>query len=157
MAASPEAMWSNAKVLSVSNSADTSVPIAGIREVTITPAYEHTELYTFDSTFREDVKRYEHNVNVEITYANFSLELAQEWLGGEGSTATASQDTADPALFQIEDVHTSADGGFERTVAVDDVVFPEFPAIDATYGEFEEYGLTGSGKQLSDLSDTSGA
>jgi len=157
MAASPEAMWSNAKVLSVSNSADTSVPIAGIREVTITPAYEHTELYTFDSTFREDVKRYEHNVNVEITYANFSLELAQEWLGGEGSTATASQDDADPALFQIEDVHTSADGGFERTVAVDDVVFPEFPAIDATYGEFEEYGLTGSGKQISDLSDTSGA
>lgn len=155
MSASPSAMWSNAKVLSVTNSSDTSVPIAGIREVTITPAYEHTELYTIDSTFREDVKRYEHNVNVEITYANFSLELAQEWLGGEGSTATASQDSADPTLFQIEDVHTSADGGFERTVAVDDVVIPEFPVVDATYGEFEEYGLTGSGRQLSQVADTS--
>lgn len=157
MSASPEAMFSNAKVLSVTNSAATSVPLAGIREVTITPAYEHTELYTIDSTFREDVKRYEHDVNVEITYANFSLDLAQEWLGGEGQTATASQDSSDPTLFQIEDVHTSSDGGFERTVAVDDVVFPEFPVIDASYGEFEEYGLTGSGKQISDLSDTSGA
>jgi len=155
MSVSPEAMWSNAKVLTVKNSSDTSVPIAGIREVTITPAYEHTELYTIDSTFREDVKRYEHNVNVEITYANFSLELAQEWLGGEGSTATASQDTDDPALFQIEDVHQSADGGFERTVSVTDVVIPEFPVVDASYGEFEEYGLTGSGKKLDDLSDTS--
>jgi hypothetical protein len=153
----PEAMWSNARVLSMQNESDTDVPIAGIRDVVITPAYEHTELYTIDSTFREDVKRYEHNVNVEITYANFSLDLAQEWLGGEGSTATASQDSADPALFAIEDVHTSADGGFQRTTAVGDVVFPEFPAIDASYGEFEEYNLTGSGKQLTDLSDTSGA
>lgn len=155
MSASPEAMWSNAKVLTVKNSSDTSVPIAGIREVTITPAYEHTELYTIDSTFREDVKRYEHNVNVEITYANFSLDLVQEWLGGEGSTATASQDTADPTLFQIEDVHTSADGGFERTVSVTDVVIPEFPVVDASYGEFEEYGLTGSGKKIDQLEDTS--
>lgn len=156
MSADPSAMWTNSKVLTVQNEADTDVPIAGIREVTITPAYETTELYTIDSTFREDVKRYEHNVNVEITYANFSLELAQEWLGGEGSTATASQDSADPTLFAIQDVHTSADGGFERTTAVEDVIFPEFPVVDGSYGEFEEYGLTGSGSQISDLSDTSG-
>lgn len=157
MSASPSAMWSNAKVLSITNAADTDIPIAGIRDVTITPAYEHTELYTIDSTFREDVKRYEHNVNVEITYANFSLDLVQEWLGGEGSTATASQDTDDPALFQIEDVHTSADGGFERTASVTDVVIPELPVIEGSYGEFEEYSLSGSGKKLDDLSDTSGA
>lgn len=157
MSVTPEAMWGNARVLSIQNSAAASVPIAGIRDVTITPAYEHTELYTMDSSFRESVKRYEHNVNVEITYAKFSLDLAQEWLGGEGATATASQDDSDPTLFQIDDVVTSADGGFERTVAVDDVVFPEFPAIDASYGEFEEYNLTGSGRQISDLSDTSGA
>jgi hypothetical protein len=157
MSASPEAMWSNAKVLSIQNSSDTDVPIAGIRDVTITAADEITELYTIDSNFREDVKRYEHNVNVEITYANFSLDFAQEWLGGEGSTATASQDTADPALFSIDDVHTSADGGFERTTTVDNVIIPEFPMVEGTYGEFEEYNITGSGEQLTDLSDTSGA
>lgn len=156
MAAAPEAIWANARTLSVQNTAGTSVPIAGIREVTITPAYETTKLYTMDSTFRGSVKQYEHNVNVEITYAKFSLELAQEWLGGEGSTATASQDTADPTLFDIEDVSPSADGGFERTTSVTDVVFPEFPVIDGSYGEYEEWGLTGSGKQIDNLADTSG-
>ena len=45
MSADPSAIWSNARTL--------SVPIAGIREVTITPAYEHTELYTMDSSFRD--------------------------------------------------------------------------------------------------------
>jgi len=157
MSADPSAMWSNTKVLSVTNSADTSVPIAGIREVTITPAYEHTELYTFDSTFREDVKRYEHNVNVEITYANFSLELAQEWLGGDGSTATASQDDSDPMKFNLDNVTPSSDGTFERTTEVTDVVFPEIPLDSATYGEYEEYSLTGSGRTVGNLADTSGA
>jgi len=152
-----EAIWSNARTLSVQNSADTTVPIAGIQEVSIVPAYEHEELYTMDSSFRDTVKRYEHNVNVEITYAKFSVEAAQEWLGGEGATATASQDDSDPALFSIEDVTPSADDTFERTAVVENVVFPEFPVVEGSYGEYEEWDLSGSGRQLSDLSDTSGA
>jgi hypothetical protein len=103
------------------------------------------------------VKRYEHDVNVEITYAKFSLEFAQEWLGGEGSTATASQDSSDPMKFNLVNVTPSADGGFERTTEVADVVFPELPLDMISYGEFEEYSITGSGRQVSDLSDTSGA
>ena len=154
MSADPSAIWSTARTLSVQNSADENVPIAGIREVTITPAYEHTELYTMDSSFRESVKRYEHNVNVEITYVKFSLELAQEWLGGEGATATGSQDDSDPTLFAIEDV-TPADDGFERTTAVAVVVFPEFPMVDGSYGEFEEWSLSGSGREITQLEDTS--
>jgi len=110
-----------------------------------------------DSSFRDTVKRYEHNVNVEITYAKFSVEAAQEWLGGEGATATASQDDSDPALFSIEDVTPSADGTFERTAVVENVVFPEFPVVEGSYGEYEEWDLSGSGRQLSDFSDTSGA
>ena len=156
MSADPEAIWSNARTLSVQNSADEPVPIAGVRDVTITPAYEHTELYTMDSSFRESVKRFEHNVNVDITYAKFSMELAQEWLGGEGATATGSQDDSDPTLFAIEDVTPSDSGGFERTVAVADVVFPEFPIVDASYGEFEEWDLSGSGREITQLEDTSG-
>lgn len=153
-----EAMWSNSGALTFEDPADDSeILFAGVREVTLTPAYEHTNLYTFDSTFREAVKRYEHDVNVEITYAKFSMEFAQEWLGGEGSTATASQDSADPMKFNLERVTPSADGGFERTTAVSDVVFPELPLDDASYGEFEEYSLTGSGRQVSNLADTSGA
>jgi len=153
---SEEAIWSNARTLSVQNAADTTVPIAGIQEVSIVPAYEHEELYTMDSSFRDTVKRYEHNVNVEITYAKFSVDAAQEWLGGEGATATASQDDSDPALFSIEDVTPSADGTFERTAVVENVVFPEFPVVEGSYGEYEEWDLSGSGRQLSDFSDTSG-
>ena len=158
MSASPEAVWSNSGALTWEDPADDSeILFAGVREVTITPAYEHTELYTIDSSFRDAVKRYEHNVNVEITYAKFSLEFAQEWLGGDGATATASQDDSDPMKFNLENVTPSADGGFERTTQVTDVVIPELPLDSATYGEFEEYSLTGSGRTVGDLSDTSGA
>ena len=158
MAASPEAVWSNSGVITFTDPADSSEVLAGgFREASITPAYEHTELYTFDSTFRDAVKRYEHNVNVELTYAKFSVEFAQEWLGGEGATATASQDTADPMKFNLERVSPSADGGFERTTSVVDVVFPEFPLDSASFGEFEEFSLTGSGRKVDQLEDTSGA
>jgi hypothetical protein len=158
MSANPEAMWSNSAALTVEDPADDSeILLAGVREYSVTPAYEHTNLYTIDSTFREEVKRYEHDVNVEITYAKFSLEFAQEWLGGEGSTATASQDSADPMLFNLVDVTPSSDGTFERTTEVADVVFPELPLDQVTYGEFEEYSITGTGRQVSQLEDTSGA
>jgi len=156
MAASPEAVFSNAAVLTVEDPADDSEILAGgVREYNVTPAYEHSELYTIDTTFREAVKRYEHNVNVDITYAKFSVEFAQEWLGGEGATATASQDSNDPMKFNLETVTPSADGGFERTTAVADVVFPEFPLDQINYGEFEEYSLSGSGRIVSRLEDTS--
>ena len=158
MAASPEAIWSNSGVLTIEDPADDSeILFAGVREVSLTAAYEHTNLYTFDSTFRDAVKRYEHDVNVEITYAKFSMEFAQEWFGGPGATATASQDDSDPMKFNLERVSPSSDGGFERTTVVEDVVFPELPLDQANYGEFEEYSLTGSGRQISQLEDTSGA
>lgn len=157
MSATPEAMWANSGALTWTDPSDDSeILFAGVREVSITPAYEHTELYTMDSTFREAVKRYEHNVNVEITYAKFSLEFAKEWLGGEGATGTASQDDSDPMKFNLERVTPSADGGFERTTEVTDVVIPELPLDSASYGEFEEYDLTGSGRTIGTLEDTSG-
>lgn len=158
MSASPEPIWSGDGALTWTDpSGDTEIAFAGVREATVTPAYEHAELYTIDSTFREAVKRYEHNVNVEITYAKFSMEFAQEWLGGEGATATASQDNSDPMKFDLENVTGSVDGGFERTTAVADVVIPELPLDSASYGEYEEYSLTGSGRMIENLADTSGA
>jgi len=158
MSATPEGMWSNSLALTFTDPSDDSeILFAGVRDVSITPTYEHSELYTFDSTNRETVKRYEHNVNVEITYAKFSVEFAQEWLGGEGATATATQDSSDPMKFDLETITPSADGGFERTTAVENVVFAELPLDSATYGEFEEYDLSGSGRQISSLTDSSGA
>lgn len=157
MSASPEAIWSNSGVITFEDPADDSeILVAGYREASITPSYEHNEFYTMDSSFRDTAKRYEHNVAVEITYAKFSIEFAQEWLGGEGATATASQDDSDPMKFNIERVTPSADGTFERTTAVADVIFPEFPLDEANYGEYEEYSLSGSGRQVTNLADTSG-
>lgn len=156
MSASPEAMWSNSAAITINDpAADTEILVAGIREYTVTPGYEHTQLYTLDSVNREAVKRYEHDVAVEITYAKFSMEFAQEWLGGEGATATASQDSSDPMKFNIVNVTPSEDGGFERTTEVTDVVFSEFPLDQVSYGEFEEYSLSGSGRTVGQIEDTS--
>jgi hypothetical protein len=152
-----EAIFSNAGVLTVENSSGTAVPIAGIRDVEVIPGYETTQLYTADSTFRDSVKQYEHDVEVNITYANFDVEAAQEWLGGEGSTATASTDTNDPTLFTVQFVSPSADGTFERTAAVTNVIFPDFPLVQATQDEFEEFELSGSGRIVESLTDTGGA
>lgn len=158
MSATPEGMFSNAAVLTFTDPADDSdILFAGVRDYNIGAVYEEAELYTLDSVFKEHVKRYEHDVPVEITYAKFSLEFAQQWLGGEGATATSSQDDTDPMKFDLETVTPSADGGFERTTAVEDITFPELPLDNVTYGEFEEYDISGSGRKVGSLTDTSGA
>jgi len=158
MSATPDGIWSNSAAITFEDPADDSeILVAGVREYSVVPGYEHEELFTIDSTFRETVKRYEHNVSVEITYAKFSVAFAQEWLGGAGATATASQDDSDPMLFNIESITPSADGTFERTTEVTDVHFPEFPLDQVSYGEYEEYDLTGTGRTVGQLEDTSGA
>ena len=135
------------------DNSDETVAIAGLRGITLTPANETTELYTADSTFRETVKQYEHNVNVEIDYAFFDISAAQQWLGGQGTTsATASTDTSDPMRFTVIRADPSADGDVTKDVEVENVVFPEFPLVDGSQDEFEEYGLSGSGRSITDLS-----
>jgi len=151
----PDAIWSGSATLTVTTEGGNDVPIAGLQDLEIIPGYEHEELFTLDSTFRDNVKRYEHNVSVDITYAKFDLTAAQEWLGGEGATATSSQDSNDPELFTIEDVSQSADGTYERTTVVEKVHFPEFPILSKSYGEFEEWDLSGTGRTVGNLEDTS--
>jgi hypothetical protein len=149
-----EAIFSNEGVLTLEDDTATAVPIAGIRDVEIIPGYETAELYTADSTFRDTVKQYEHSVEVNITYANFDIDAANEWLGGEGASASQSTDTSDPTLFNVEFVSQSADNTFERTAVAEQVVFPDFPVVSATQDEFEEFDLSGTGSQIGDLSDT---
>ena len=150
-----EPFFLNDGALTVETDTGTSTPIAGLSSVSVTPGYETNELYTADSTFRETVKQYEHSVAVEIEYMFVDVTTAQEWLGGDGTSATASTDTGDPQLFNVERVDPSADGSVERTTAVDKVVFPEFPLIDGSQDEFEAYSLSGSGRLVSQYADTS--
>ncbi len=136
----------------------TDVAPIGLQGLTITPSFEHQELFTADSTFREDVKRHSHEVSVEIDHSKWPLELAQAWLAGdETATATASQDTSDVALFSVTAVSTSTDGTVERTVEVTDIHFSEIIFVDGSQGEYEEYTLSGTGKTVGQLEDTSGA
>ena len=145
-------------VLTLTESGDTTEfnPV-GLQDLTITPAFEHEELFTADSTFREDVKRHTHSVDVEIGYSKFPLEMAQTWLSGGNATATASQDTSDVAKFSVKAVSTSTDGTIERTIEITDVHFPEYEVLNGSQGEYEEYSLTGTGRTVGQLEDTSGA
>jgi hypothetical protein len=139
-------------------SSSTDFAPIGLQDVTVTPAFEHEELFTADSTFREDVKRHTHSVNVEISYSKLPLEFAQQWLGGSGgTTATASQDDESVALFNATLVSTSADGSVERTLEVTEIHFAEFEVLNGSQGEYEEYSLSGSGRTVGQLEDTSGA
>jgi len=154
-----EALWFNDGALTVTNAKDDSdIVLAGLKGITITPSFEINKYYTADSTFRNTAKQYEHDVSVEIEYAFFSLDVAGQWLGGQGTTtATASTDTSDPMRFDIEVITQSADGTWERTAAVSNVIFPEMPIVDGSQDEFEEFGLSGSGDEVTNLADTSGA
>ena len=153
-----EAYWFDDGVLTLTESGETTEfnPI-GLQDLTVTPAFEHEELFTADSTFREDVKRHTHSVEVEIGYSKFPLDLAKTWLaGGGGATATSSQDTSDVATFNIKAVSTSADGSVERTIEITDVHFPEIEPLNGSQGEYEEFSLTGTGRTVGELDDTSG-
>jgi len=156
---SDESYWFNDGALTVTNNEDDSdIVIAGIKGVTITPGFEMTQYYTADSTLWHVAKQYEHSVSVEIDYAFFNVEAAQQWLGGEGTTsATSTTDTSDPMKFDVKRVDPSAKGGHERTTEVTTVVFPEFPIVDGSQDEMEEYGLSGTGRTVGNLADTSGA
>jgi len=127
----------------------------GLQNVTVTAAYEHENLFTADSTFREDVKRHTHTVDVEIGYSKFPIDMAQTWLAGGGGTATASQDNNNVALFNVTLVSTSTDGTVERTLEVTNIDFPEPEFLNGSQGEYEEYTLSGTGETIGQLEDTS--
>jgi len=151
-----ESFWFNDGALTVTNNdGGTDFSIAGLKGITITPSFEMTQYYTADSTLWHVAKQYEHSVAVEIDYAFFNLEIAQQWLAGEGTTtATATADTSDPMKFNVEVVGDSSKGTWNRTVAADRVIFPELPVIDGSQDEMEEYGLSGTGREVSNLADT---
>lgn len=133
------------------------VTVAGISEITIDPEWEIAEKYTADSGFREAVKQYEHTVAVDVGYMDFNMDAAQQWLGGDGPSATSSTDTSDPQLYTVKVVSTSVGGAIERECEVEKVVFPNFPLVDGSAGEFEEYSLSGSGRSVTSLEDISSA
>jgi len=128
----------------------TEVTAGKVRDVSIRGEAEHTELFTTDSVTRDDVKRREVAVTVEMTIVEFNEELAQYWLDGTGSTSDTVNDTSDVAEFDVTveqnmTDHTGSTGDESLKAAVDNVHFPEMPLIDLAEGEFNEHDLSGRG------------
>ncbi len=150
------AFWFDDGALTLTEEGDTTEfqPV-GLRGITVTATAEHERFDTADSTLFEFVKRHTQRVDVEINYAKFPLDMAQTWLAGGGGTATATQDNSDVAQFNMKVVATSADKTVERTLEVTDIDFPEFEFLNGSENEYEEYTLSGTGKTVGNLADTS--
>jgi len=131
------------------------VPVASLKGVTITMSAEHVTLFSGDSIEREDVKKRQLEINVEISVAAFDTNLLKTWAAGD-STETAQSsivDTSDVALYGLETTFESVDGGTTLSIDVDDIYFPEMPAIDTSEGEYVVKELSGVGKTISDISE----
>lgn len=133
---------------------DNSLTAAKLRNVSITVEADHVEFYSADSVLREEVKRREMAVNVEIEYAEFNEDVAQYWLQGDDTTtSTTINDTSDVTLFNVEGEvnmtdHTGDSGDESLKAVVSDVHFDEMPLIESSEGEYLSQSLSGRGKDV---------
>ena len=147
-----EAYWLDSATLNMETAEATSVPVAGIQDITVIPAVSVETLYTGDSIKVEEKQQHEFLVNVQIGFSKWDLTLAEEWLGGEGATGTAMADTSDPQKFTMDGDFTSVGGGTTYNWEVSGITFEEMPIIDGSRGEFIQWDLDGEGEDLVDLS-----
>ena len=149
-----EAYWLDDGTLDVETEDGTTVPVAGIESVQITPQVSIQRHYTGDSIKPDAKKQHEAIVNVNIGYALFDGDLIKEWLGGDGLSSTSWEDTSDPQEFEITGEFVSAGGDETIEVTVVGVTFEEMPIIDASRGEFAVWDLTGEGDDITDFDVT---
>ena len=133
----------------------TAVALAGLTEASITPSVTIEQLYTGDTIKIEDQMQSEFSVQVDITVARWDEELAKEWLGGDGSSATSMTDTAQPAKFEVTGTLDSHGGTDELSIVVEGVTFEEMPLADLSQGEFQEISLSGTGEDLTEFDEVS--
>jgi hypothetical protein len=125
--------------------------VAGkVRNVSIMGEASHNELFTTDQVTREDVKRREVAVAVEMTIVEFNEELAQYWLAGSDSPSTTIVDDSNVAEFDITleqnmTDHTGSSGDESLRAAVDNAHFEEMPFVDLAEGEYNEHDISGRG------------
>jgi len=135
--------------LELSDGTDT-VAAAGVRGVTITANVKRDNLFTADSTTRDTGKQREFSVDVEIEYAKFKSDIVEEWLGGDGVSATAWGDNSDPQQYELtfEVDATDAQNGETLEVTVGEIEFDEMPIFDGSHDDFAMWDLSGTGYAL---------
>jgi hypothetical protein len=129
----------------------TELTAGKVRNVSIMGEASHNELFTTDQVTREDVKRREVAVTVEMTIVEFNEDLAKYWLDGSGSAqSTTVVDDSNVAEYTITleqnmTDHTDSSGDESLKAVVDNVHFEEMPLIDLAEGEYNEHDLSGRG------------
>jgi hypothetical protein len=153
---SSEAYWFDDATLTLETdeATPTSIPIAGLQDVTIVPSVSIEQLYTGDSIKIDAQKQHEFQVDVSIGFSKWDPTFAEQWLGGGGGTSANSMtDTSDPQKFQVNTFDpVSVGGGTTINIQVDGVVFPEMPLFDSSRGEYNQWDLEGTGEDIVDYS-----
>jgi len=141
------------------STASGTVPVAGIRGVTLTGNVERDNLFTADSTERDTGKQREFSVDVNIEYAKFDPSVVKEWLGGDGISGTAWGDNSDPAQFSLTFTvdATDPESGESLEVTVEEIEFDEMPIFDGSYDDWAMWDLSGTGYALSNFDVTTTA
>jgi hypothetical protein len=128
----------------------TAVTAGAVTDVSIRGEADHTEFFDPENVTRDDVKRSEVAVVVEMTIREFNEELAQYWLNGTSSTSTTVTEDSNVAEYTITleqnmTDHTNSTGDESLKAVVDNVHFEEMPILDLAQGEYNEHSLTGRG------------
>lgn len=153
----PDSYWFDDAVLTAFETdaaTPTSIPVAGLQEVAITPSVSIEQLYTGDSIKIEEQKQHEFSVGVTIGFSKWDPAFAEQWLGGAGSTSTTTMtDTSDPQKFAINTFDpVSVGGGTTITIGVEGITFEEMPLFDGSRGEYIQWDLEGTGEDITDYS-----
>ena len=140
----------------------TACSVAALRNVRMTPRYEHAELYGIESTHRKAVAKYQYSVDVACEYAMWDPStdyMLSSFLNGAYAAApadTAAATDADTAcyrskvaVFNITATLYDTTCSTTLTATAYNVYFPEMPAVDMTENGFMSRNLSGKGESFS--------
>lgn len=134
----------------------TTTPIAGVMGVTVIPSVSIDRLMTADSGKAESKAQYDYGVDVGIEYALWDQDatLVQQWLGGDGASASSWTDTISPQEFQLTGTFDSVGGDRTLDLTCTGITFEEMPILDGEMNEYLSRDLSGTGDDITDLSMT---
>lgn len=143
--------------LDLNTSGGTTVGVAGVQEVTVVANVSMEQLYTADSIKIADQLQHEAAIEVEIGYSYWDGDVAAQWLGGDGSTATSLTDTTSPQKYELSGTFQSRDGSNQIDATVTGITFEEMPLMDASRGEYVQWDLSGTGEDVTNYDITTPA
>jgi hypothetical protein len=149
-----DAFFSDDATLTLKTSSGTDVPIAGIQDIEVVPSVSIERLYTGDSIKIDSQQQHEFEVAVDIGFSKWDLDLAKEWLGGDGTSTTTLTDTTDPQKYKITSEFTEVNDGSTYKLEVTGITFEEMPIIAVSRGEFIQWDLSGIGEDVNTLDNT---